>query len=260
MPHSPYSDALHRQDGSIATVLHDVARAHRILELEGHGDMSMGHLSYRDPHGRGLWLKQGNLGLEEVTGEDFILIDFDGNVLEGQGLRHLEWPLHSEIMLARPEVNVVGHSHPFHSTIFGATDAELGPYVNHAVWFAHHGVPRFTETSHIITTQPLGTAVARTLGPAEAVLLANHGVAFVGRNVKEATLSGIFLEKAAKAQLALAASGLGHAPPSAAETIEKHEVIYPERAKDNYWMYFNRKLDALEGRAGSGALRGYEGA
>ncbi|GAA3732239.1 ribulose-5-phosphate 4-epimerase/fuculose-1-phosphate aldolase [Spinactinospora alkalitolerans] len=242
------SDTLYSQDESIANVLHELARAHRILEMEGHGDMSMGHLSYRDPHGRGLWLKQGNLGLEEVTGRDFILIDFDGNVLEGQGLRHLEWPLHTEIMLARPEVNVVGHSHPFHSTVFSATTAEIAPYVNHAVWFADHGVPRFTETSHIITTQPLGASVAQTLGEAEAVLLANHGVAFVGRNVKEAALSGIFLEKAAKAQLALAASGLAHDPPGAAETIEKHRVIYPERARSNYWMYFNRKLSALEER------------
>ncbi|PRX96759.1 class II aldolase/adducin family protein [Allonocardiopsis opalescens] len=246
----PHSDALYSQDDSIATVLEQVARAHRILEMEGHGDMSMGHLSYRDPHGRGLWLKRGNLGLEEVTGRDFILIDFDGRVLEGQGLRHLEWPLHAEIMLARPEVAVVGHSHPFYSTVFGATGAELGPYINHAVWFAHHGVPRFAETSHIITTPQLGKALARTLGPAEAVLMANHGVSFVGRDVREATLAGIFLEKAARAQLALASSGLAHHPPGAEESVEKYDVIYPDRAKNNFWMYFNRKLDAQEARQG----------
>lgn len=241
-----YSDSRYSQDDSIESVLHELARAHRILEIEGHGDMSMGHLSYRDPFGRGLWLKRGNLGLEEVTGDDYILIDFDGNVLEGQGLRHLEWPLHAEIMRARPDVNVVGHSHPHYSTVFGATSAALQPINNHGVWFAEHGIPRFAETTHIITTVELGKALARTLGQSEAVLQANHGASFVGRDIKEATLAGIFLERAAKFQLDLAASGLPYEVPDPVETVEKHKVIYPERAKNNYWMYFNRKLDRLE--------------
>ncbi len=63
-----YTPGLYHQEESIDAVLYDVARAHRILELEGHGDMSMGHLSYRDPFGRGLWLKRGNLALAEVRG------------------------------------------------------------------------------------------------------------------------------------------------------------------------------------------------
>ncbi|MGW6495250.1 class II aldolase/adducin family protein [Nonomuraea angiospora] len=240
------SDALYSQDESIGTVLNEVARAHRILEMEGHGDMSMGHLSYRDPFGRGLWLKKGNLGLEEVTAADFILIDFDGNVLEGQGLRHLEWPLHTEIMLARPEVNVVGHSHPFKATVLGAGNTEFSVVNNHGVYFAEHGVPRFAATSHIITTQELGKQLAATLGSADAVLQANHGASFVGRNIKEATLAGIFLEKAADFQLALLASGMSYEVPDPEESREKFRRIYPERAKSNFWMYFNRKLDRFE--------------
>ena len=84
--------------------------------------MSLGHLSMRDPLGRGLWLKRGNIGLEEVTEADFILIGFDGNVLEGDGIRHLEWPIHAEILADRPEINVVAHTHPFHATLLSATE------------------------------------------------------------------------------------------------------------------------------------------
>ena len=231
-------------DQSIASVLADVARAHRILELEGHGDMSMGHLSFRDPFGRGLWLKRGNLALSEVQGDDFILIDFDGAVLEGTGLRHLEWPLHAEIMKARPDVNVVGHSHAHYSTVLGASDEVLKPYNNHGVWFAYEGVPRFTETSHIITTE--------TLGAAQALLLANHGVAFVGSTVAEATLTGIFLEKAARFQVDLRASGFTPLEPDAEETKEKFDRIYPAKAQHNFWTYFNRRLERVEGAFGLG--------
>lgn len=241
-----YTPGQFHQDESIANVLTDLARAHRILEVEGHGDMSMGHLSYRDPFGRGLWLKRGNLALSEVVADDFILIDFDGGMLHGTGLRHIEWPLHAEIFRARPEVNVVGHSHAHFATVLGASEEELGPYNNHGVWFADHGVPRFTETSHIITTVDLGRSVAAQLGRSEAILLRNHGVAFVGSDVIGATLAGIFLEKAAHFQCDLLASGASYPKPDHAETIEKNKRIYPPKAQRNYWMFFNRKLDLLE--------------
>lgn len=250
-----YTPGRFQQDESIANALDDAARAHRILELEGHGDMSMGHISFRDPFGRGLWLKRGNLALSEVVGDDYVLIDFDGNVLEGTGLRHLEWPLHAEIMRARPDVNFVGHSHAHHATVFGATDAELGPFNNHGVWFAEHGVPRFTETSHIVTTPELGVAVAQQLGQAEAILLRNHGVAFVGDDVTEMMLAGIFLEWAAKFQLDLMSTGADFPLPDPEETKEKRRRIYPPKAQRNYWMYFNRKLDRVEAFQGVGIAR-----
>lgn len=166
-----YDGGRYFEDESIANLLYDAARAHRILEMEGHGDMSMGHISVRDPFGRGMWLKRGNLALSEVQGDDFILLDFDGNVLEGTGLRHLEWPMHAEIMRARPDINYVGHSHPHHATLFGASEMEFAPYNNHGVWFAEEGVPRFEETSHIATTVEIGVAVAQKLGQAEGILL-----------------------------------------------------------------------------------------
>lgn len=247
-----YTPGQYHQDESIGNALYEVARAHRILELEGHGDMSMGHISYRDPFGRGLWLKRGNLALSEVSADDFILIDFDGNVLEGQGLRHIEWPLHAEIMRARPDINVVGHSHAHYATVFGVTGLKLGPYNNHGVWFAEEGVPRFTETSHIITTVELGVSVAKQLGGAEAILLAHHGIAFVGSDITKATLAGIFLEKAAKFQLDLVASGTKFDLPHHEESVEKLRRIYPPKAQRNYWMYFNRRLDRVEDEHGIG--------
>lgn len=247
-----YQHSQYFEDESIASILADVARAHRILEIEGHGDMSMGHLSFRDPFGRGLWLKRGNLALSEVVGDDFILIDFDGNVLEGTGLRHLEWPLHAEIMKARPDVNFVGHSHSHYATVLGASDETLKPYNNHGVWFAYEGVPRFAETSHIITTVPLGIAAAKTLGNASALLLANHGVAFVGATVPEVTLAGIFLEKAARFQVDLKASGFSPIEPDPEETREKFDRIYPPKAQHNFWTYFNRRLERYEAANGLG--------
>ena len=253
--------ALLRSDGSLRSAelmtssaneptgcgtLRDLAGAHRILNLEGHNDMSLGHLSLRDSQGRGLWLKRGNLGLEEVTEDDFILIDFDGEVLEGDGIRHLEWPIHAEILASRPDVNVVAHTHPFHATVLSSTSAEIGPYSNEGVWFKG-GVPHFKLTSDLVNTPELGRELAGALGPSLAVLLKNHGATFVGASVKEATLAGVFLERAARVQLALASAGLAHEHSGPEEIAQKRLTIYPPRAVDNFWQYYNRKLDRTEG-------------
>ena len=82
------------------------------------------------------------------------------------------------------------------------------------------------------------------------MLLKNHGAAFVGTDVQEATLAGVFLERAARVQLALAASRhLAHEHSGADEIQQKRLTIYPARAVDNFWQYYNRKLDRAEGNA-----------
>ena len=75
-------------DAELTELLDHLARACRILEMEGHGDMSLGHLSLRDPQGRGFWLKRNRIGLGEVLGpDDFVLVDWDGKQLIGK-----RWP------------------------------------------------------------------------------------------------------------------------------------------------------------------------
>jgi len=54
--------------------LDELARACRILEMEGHGDMTLGHLSCRDPQQRGFWLKRNRIGLGEVLGADVVIL------------------------------------------------------------------------------------------------------------------------------------------------------------------------------------------
>ncbi len=59
--------------------LEKAAMACRILEIEGHADMSLGHLTLRDPEGRGFWMKRNRAGLGEIKGpEDFVLVNFEG--------------------------------------------------------------------------------------------------------------------------------------------------------------------------------------
>ena len=121
--------------------LTEAARACRILDMEGHGDMTLGHLSLREGAGKGFWMKRNQIGLGEVLGrDDFVLVDWNGNQIAGSGGRHAEWPIHSEIFRARPDVNVVVHSHPFYASVFSAATERLKPYTVDADHFIE--VPR----------------------------------------------------------------------------------------------------------------------
>jgi ribulose-5-phosphate 4-epimerase/fuculose-1-phosphate aldolase len=71
-----------------------VAVGCRILAATGHDDFVWGHVSARDPEGRGVWMKASTFGFEEITAERVILVGFDGKVLAGEHPRHVEWPAH----------------------------------------------------------------------------------------------------------------------------------------------------------------------
>jgi L-fuculose-phosphate aldolase len=227
----------------LSAALTELAYGCRILFMEGHADMTLGHLSLRDPEGRGLWLKRSGIGLSEVrdTG-DFVLIDFSGKRLSGDGRLHKEWPIHTEIMQARPDVMVAGHSHPFHATAFSALDVELSAVTNEAVYLG--GVPsRFSETTGLIDTPALGANLAAALGSASTVLMRNHGISFVGRDIATATMMGLFLERACRSQLALLATGLGYAATAPAELAQKHDEIFDPGLIETFWAFFKRRAD-----------------
>jgi ribulose-5-phosphate 4-epimerase/fuculose-1-phosphate aldolase len=236
--------------GELKTRLDELARACRILEMEGHGDMTLGHLSLRDPDGRGFWLKRNRAGLGEVLGaDDFVLVDWEGKQLAGSGGRHSEWPIHSEILVRRPDVEVVAHTHPFHACVFSASLDPLMPFTLDADYFI--SVPRHEADVALITTKEEGTALAESLGDAFAVLMGNHGATFCGSSVQHATCVGIFLEKACNAQLAGQGAGFRASLPGQATREKRNRQIMTPVHWEHSWNYFCRKL-AARGTTASG--------
>src|SRR3984893_2107843 len=211
-------------ESDLRTRLDELARACRVLEMEGHGDMTLGHLSLRDAEGRGFWLKRNRIGLGEVLGaDDFVLVDWDGHQIAGSGGRHSEWPIHSEILRLRSDVKVVAHTHPFHACVFSASLDPLQPFTLDADYFIE--VPRHESDVALITTKEEGIALAQSLGDGFAVLMGNHGVTFCGTSAPQAACVGIFLEKACKAQLAGQGAAFLASVPGRTTREKRHSQI-----------------------------------
>lgn len=226
--------------------LADAARACRILEMQGHGDFSLGHVSLRDPAGAGFWLKRNRVGLGEVVGpEDFVLVDGQGTKLAGGGGLHSEWPIHAEIFRTRPDVNVVAHTHPFHACVLSATKEPIQPYTLDADYLID--VPRHEVEVALIKRPEEGEALARALGGHWAILLANHGVVFCGRSIAHATCVGVFLEHAARAHLAGGSAGFDATMPSRAMREKRRAQMMTDAHIEHTWDYLCRKLKHVAG-------------
>lgn len=240
------ANAFNVLSAGLARDLDDLAVACRILEMEGHGSRMLGHMALRDPEGRGLWLKRSGLALSEVHDHrDFILIDFDGRQLYGEGKRHSEWPIHTEIMKRRADVNVTAHTHPFYGRVFSAATEPLKPVANAGSYF-RCAPPRFELTSELVRKVEVAQALAETLADNLAVFLRNHGVVFCGDTVERATIMGIRLEETCREHLTMAASGLQWSVPDAEEEERKFKTTgQPRQFKANF-EFFRRRLLALE--------------
>jgi len=67
----------------------EVALGCRILATEDQGDFVWGHVSARDPDGRGVWMKAAGWGFEEIGRDHVILVGWEGEVLEGDAAETL---------------------------------------------------------------------------------------------------------------------------------------------------------------------------
>ena len=170
------------------------------------------------------------------------LVTEDGEVAAGEGQRHSEYPIHTEIMNARPDVGAVVHTHPPHAVALGATGQPLRP-VSHAANYFAPDVPRFTLTADLIRTRALGKEVAAALGAAPAVLLVNHGIVTVGKSVQTATVAAVLLERACQQQMLTHAFGGWPTWSGSEESSAKQQKIYADDRMQAVWEYLARSLD-----------------
>lgn len=233
---------------SIADALVDACQ---VLGANGHEDKTLGHLSWRDPDGRGFWLKRAGIGLSEVSSaEDFILLDFAGDVLAGDGERHIEWPIHARVLANRPDVASVLHSHARHSVLFSALDERLPLVGNESVLF-DDDVPRFTATADLIRTPELGDDVAATLAAGKVLLLRNHGVVVAGDTLPNLVVTAIFLETAAHNALDILATGRPFVEVTPDDAAAKRERTTNASVFAGFWKYYRRRNGRTDGRDGT---------
>lgn len=226
----------------IETIRELVANSSQVLASQGQDDFIWGHTSIRDTDNRGVWIKQAEWSLGEVTPDRVHLVSRAGEVLEGDGARHSEYPIHTEIMNARPDIGAVVHTHPPYAVALGASGQALRPVSHAANMFVPPEIPRFTFTADLIMTPELGEKLASALGASNAIFLVNHGIVTVGEDIQTATVRAVVLEQAARQQLLTNQMGGWPTWSDSEESLQKRLHVYNDRAIHAVWDYLVRNL------------------
>jgi len=155
--------------------------------------------------GRIIYLSPSGYALDEMTEDSITGVDLDsGKIVEGKLRPTSEVLMHLECYRNRKEINAVVHTHsPWASGVISA-GVSLKPMFPEFV--ADLGEVGYLD--YILpTTKMLADAVAQQIKNFNAILMANHGVITVGRNLKEAYYRSVVIEEAAKSLVAATVVG-----------------------------------------------------
>jgi len=142
-----------------------------------------GNVSGRAPDGTIMMSPSGH-NLAELTPDQLVAVDLDGNVVDGSLTPTSEMPMHLEFYRQRPKTNGVAHGHPVFATAHAASGAEL----------PHPVLPELVAIIGRIPTIPYGRPsspkLAAVMAPhvtsANVFLLQNHGAIAAGGSVRDA--------------------------------------------------------------------------
>lgn len=195
------------------------------LKLDRYGliALSGGNVSWRMPTGEVLVTPSGMM-YDDMVADDVLVVDIDGNVLEGTRKASVDTEALLYIFKEKPEVNAVIHTHQPYATGLGLVMDEIpcnlstmanateGP-----VTVASYGDPGSLS---------MGVEAVRAIGDRLAVVLKHHGVIAVGRDLRQALFSCVYLEEAAKTVTVALSTGKPMATMTQAQIDEAVAVFH----------------------------------
>ena len=168
--------------------------------------LTCGNLSVRMPTGEILVTPSGMM-YEKMVEDDMIVMDIDGNVIEGTRKPSSDTPAILHIFRERPDINAVIHTHQPYATavslIPGLTEFRV--CITALANAAGGNVP-ITPYSAAGSID-MGIDTVKYVGNGHAVILSQHGVMTVGKDLNQALYAAVYLEEAAKCYLAARAAG-----------------------------------------------------
>ena len=176
-----------------------------------------GNLSARDPESGYVVIKPSGVRYEHLQPEHMVIVDLDGNIIEGDLKPSSDTASHLYIYRHRPDVNGVVHTHSQYATAFAAVGKPIPVYLT-AIG-DEFGGPIPCGGFALIGSEAIGEQVVEHIGGSKAVLLRQHGVFTVGETAAAAVKAAVMVEDAAKA--VWAAMQIGQVESLPPEDVEK---------------------------------------
>lgn len=174
-----------------AEVLH---AAHEFYE-KGLVEGTAGNISGRLPDGN-VVMTPSSTPYPTMKLDDLVVVDTDGEPVEGDHAPSTEAPLHLECYRRYPEVGGVMHSHPLYASMFAVAREPIPAVIEEVVVYIGGDIPvaEYRQTG----SQELGQEIASHLGDRSVALMANHGMVAVGKSPEDALHASLVAERTAQ--------------------------------------------------------------
>ncbi len=120
----------------------------------------------------------------EVKPEDFLMIDLEGNLIEGEGKFSTEAKIHLLAYRHRPEINCVVHAHPIFATTIATTDIDVNQPIFAEVLLILGKIAKCKYATP--STDEVPESLLPYIDYAFAFLLGNHGAMTISGTIEDA--------------------------------------------------------------------------
>lgn len=190
----------------LAELKKEVYEANMMLPLHGLVVFTWGNVSARDTKSGYIVIKPSGVSYELMTIEDMVVVDMDGNVVEGKYRPSSDTLTHIELYKRYPEIGGIVHTHSTWATSWAQAGMAIPCYgTTHADYF-YGEIPctRGLQEEEIKEYEKsTGTVIIETLQNKEimcmpGVVCKNHGVFSWGKDALEAVHNAVVVEEVAK--------------------------------------------------------------
>ncbi|WP_064581073.1 L-ribulose-5-phosphate 4-epimerase [Streptobacillus moniliformis] len=187
----------------------EVFKANIELPKRGVVIYTWGNVSGIDRETNFVVIKPSGVDYENMKASDMVVVDLDGNVVEGHLKPSSDTPTHIELYKRYKEIGAIVHTHSSHAVMWAQAGKDIPAYgTTHADYF-YGNIPCTRkmfeneikndyekETGSVI----IETLEERNINPLDipAVLVHSHGPFTWGKNPAEAVHNTVVLEQVAK--------------------------------------------------------------
>ena len=159
----------------------------------------------------------------EMTVDDMVVIDLNGDIIEGTRNPSIEWQMHLALYNNRSDAHAVVHTHSIYASAMAVRKDELLPILDETIPKLGSNI-RVTKY-YMPGTADLGKTVVKQMDQRSAVFIANHGAVCIAKTLEKALHLAILLERTCKIYL-IAKSGDGTAFPLPKDAVEDEQDLW----------------------------------
>jgi len=176
----------------------ELAGLHDELVRSGLVAWTSGNVSARLPDGDLFAIKPSGVPYDELTAEDMVVCDLDGNRVSGERTPSSDTRTHAYVYRELPRVGGIAHTHSGYATAWAACGEPI-PCVLTAMADEFGGeIP--VGPFALIGGEEIGRGIVATLAHhrSPAVLMRSHGVFTIGATARDAVKAAVMCEDAAR--------------------------------------------------------------